>query len=213
MHDINLLRPLIEQEQETAKSRGRLSFYITFTIILIIFISGVIFGVKFYFLYQSRALDSQITNLKKDTAEVKSIEDNINNFNNVITQLKELDKNKFVWSTVYDNIAKSTPADIKLNQVSLTSATASAAASSQKSSTAAAPAATSKLKITGVTKSRRAIALFADKLQKIGGNFTTVDIISSKKTEATANQSAGGETATTSAEEKIDFEINISLKV
>lgn len=212
MHDINLLRPLIEQEQKTARSRGRSGFYITFTLILLLLIFGLIFGAKFYLIYQAKTLDQEIASLKKDTAEVQGIEDNINNFNSVITQLKGLDKNKFVWSTVYDNIAKSTPADIKLNQVSLTSATASAAASSQKSSTAAAPAATSKLKITGVTKSRRAIALFADKLQKIGGNFTTVDIISSKKTEATANQSAGGETATTSAEEKIDFEINVNLK-
>lgn len=206
MHDINLLRPLIEQEQETAKSRGRLSFYITFTIILLLLIFGLIFGTKFYLIYQAKTLDQEIASLKKDTAEVQGIEDNINNFNSTITKLKSLDKNKLTWSTIYDNIAKSTPADIKLNQVSLTSATASAAASSQKSSTAAAPAATSKLKITGVTKSRRAIALFADKLQKIGGNFTTVDIISSKKTEATAT---GTEV---SGETKIDFEINVNLK-
>ena len=215
MHDINLLRPLIEQEQETAKSRGRSGFYITFTIILILLIAGVIFGGKFYLSYQSKTLDAQITSLKKDTAEIQGIEDNINNFNSAITQLKGLDKNKLVWSAVYDNIAKSTPSNVKLNQVALTSATASAsaAANTQKSSTAATSTSTSKLKITGEAKSRRAIALFADKLQKIGGNFTTVDIISSKKTEATTNQSAGGETAPTSAEEKIDFEINISLKV
>ena len=213
MHDINLLRPLIEQEQETAKSRGRSGFYITFTIILILFITGIIFGAKFYLLYQSKTLDSQKTILGKDTAEVQGIEDNINNFNSTITQLKSLDKNKLVWSALYDNIAKSTPADLKLNQVSLTSATASAAANTQKSSTAATPASTSKLKITGVAKSRRVIALFQYKLQKVGGNFVTVDIISSKKTEANANQSAGGETTSTSTEEKTDFEINITLKI
>ncbi|TSC90551.1 MAG: hypothetical protein CEN92_458 [Candidatus Berkelbacteria bacterium Licking1014_96] len=207
MRDINLLRPLIEQEQEVAKSRGRFGFYITFTIILVLFITGLIFGTKFYLLYQAKALNSQKADLEKDTAEVQSIEDNINNFNNTITQLGSLDQNKLAWSTIYDNIAKSTPAEVKLNQVTLVSATANAAAtagSQSKSSTSAAPTSASKLKITGEAKSRRAIALFADKLQKIGGNFTTVDIISSKKTEATT-------TTSTNTEEKIDFEINVSL--
>lgn len=215
MHDINLLRPLIEQEQEIAKSRGRSGFYITFTIILLIIITSVIFGARLLLLSQSKSLDSRISSLERDLSDVKSMEDKINNFNNTISKLKSLDKTKLSWSQVYDNIAKSTPADVELNQVALvsTAATSSAAASSSstsKTSSSSTTATSQKLKITGIAKSRRSIALFQYKLQKVGGNFVSVDIISSKKTET---QTTTTETGTTQGtEEKIDFEINITLK-
>ncbi|MCX6811583.1 MAG: hypothetical protein NT039_02745 [Candidatus Berkelbacteria bacterium] len=214
MHDINLLRPLIEQEQKRAQSKGRYSFYITFTVILIIIIAGAIFGAKFLLVSQSNSLDPQISSLEKDVSEVKSTEDKINNFNNIISQLKNVDKNKFTWSSIYDNIAKSTPTDVKLDKVSLVT-TAATGSSTAASSSTAATAASSKLKITGQTKSRRSIALFQYKLQKVGGNFVTVDIISSKKTQAQIAATSGTEAASSQAtktEEKIDFEIDISLK-
>lgn len=209
MHDINLLRPLIEQEKEQAKSKGRFGFYLSFTIILLLLIFGLIFGTKFYLIYQAKTLDQEIAGLKKDTAQVQGIEDNINNFNSTIAKLKGLDKNKLTWSIIYDNIAKSTPPDIKLNQVAIISSTASASAASStqiKSPTSTSIASAAKLKITGETKSRRAIALFVYKLQKLSDNFAVIEIISSKKTGAEAGETETG------GEIKIDFEINVSLK-
>ena len=196
MHDINLLRPLIEQEQEVAKSRGRMSFYITFTIILLLLISSLIFGAKFYLNSESRSLDSKILTLEKEVSEVEKTEEKIKSFNETTNQIKNLDKTKISWSALYDNLAKSTPTDIKLNQVALAATTASSSA-----------AATSpKLKITGEAKSRRAIALLADKLSRINGNFLSVEIISSQKTIPSQEEGA-------SQPEKIDFEINITLKI
>jgi|SRR3972149_8400060 len=196
MHDINLLRPLIEQEQEVAKSRGRMSFYITFTIILLLLISSLIFGAKFYLNSESRSLDSKISTLEKEVSEVEKTEEKIKSFNETTNQIKNLDKTKISWSALYDNLAKSTPTDIKLNQVALAATTASSSA-----------AATSpKLKITGEAKSRRAIALLADKLSRINGNFLSVEIISSQKTIPSQEEGA-------SQPEKIDFEINITLKI
>lgn len=189
MHDINLLRPLIEQEEALAKSRGRFSFYITFTLILILLIAALIFGAKFYLSSQTKILDEKISMLERDVIEVKKTEEKINNFNNIITQLEELDKNKISWSALYENLAKSTPTNIKLDQVTMVSS------STASSSTTSAP----KLKITGETKSRRAIALLADKLTKVSGSFLNVEIISSQKTSQ--------------EEEKIDFEINVTLKI
>jgi Tfp pilus assembly protein PilN len=231
MNDINLLRPLILQQQEKAQSRGRSSFYITFTIILLLIIAGVIFGTKFYLSSQSKSLDSQISSSERDLSDVKSIEDKINTFNTTITQLKSLDKNKLTWSTIYDNIAKSTPSDVQLTQVTLVSTAATGAAANTASSSSqsiASASASSKLKIVGVSKSRRSIALFQDKLQKVGGNFVTVDIISSKEitssqTASTTNQltpeeeaakvAAGkGTTQAASATASVDFEIDITLK-
>jgi Tfp pilus assembly protein PilN len=204
MHDINLLRPVIEHEREVAGERARYSFYITFTVILILTVTLAVFGARFSISTQNKSLDSQISSLECDVSEVESTEDNINNFNNTITQLKNLDKNKFTWSLIYDNIAKSTPYDIKLTQVSLiTSGGSTSTSASGGSSGAQASTANQKLKITGETKSRRSVALFQDKLQKIGGSFVVVDIISSKKTEGDAVKNQ---------QEKIDFEINISLK-
>lgn len=226
MHDINLLRPLIQQDQEKAKSRGRLSFYITFTIILVLLITGVIFGAKFYLLNQGKSLDTQISNAEKDLKEVKEIEDKINAYNSAISQLKSLDKNKKVWSEIYSQIAKCTPADIELTQVVLVT-NQTTGGSSNASSSAAGASASIKLKITGISKSRRSIALFQEKLQKAGGNFTTVDIISSKE-QATPTPSAssnpeieaykasagatGGAVQAASTEGKADFEIDITLK-
>ena len=196
MHDINLLRPLIEQEQEVAKSRGRMSFYITFTIILLLLISSLIFGAKFYLNSESRSLDSKISTLEKEVSEVEKTEEKIKSFNETTNQIKNLDKTKISWSALYDNLAKSTPTDIKLNQVALAATTASSSA-----------AATSpKLKITGEAKSRRAIALLADKLSRINGNFLSVEIISSQKTIPSQEEGV-------SQPEKIDFEINITLKI
>ncbi len=97
MHDINLLRPLIEQEQELAKSRSRTNFYITFTAILILLIAGIIFGSKFYLLHQAKTLEAKKTALENETAEVKGIEESINNFNSIIAQLGSLNENKFLW--------------------------------------------------------------------------------------------------------------------
>jgi len=208
MNDINLLRPLQEQEHTVAKTRGKNSFYISITIIILIIISVVIFGAKFFLSSQSQTLDSKISGLEREVAEVKSIEDEINNFNNTISQLKGVDKNKITWSTIYDNIAKSTPVDVMLTQVSLISSAASGSSTASSSSTAA-TLANSKLKITGITKSRRSVALFQSKLQQVGGNFATVDIISSKESQTQTTTAA---TTTGATEAKIDFEINISLK-
>lgn len=218
MNDINLLRPLQEQQQSVAKSRGKNSFYITFTIILLIIISVVIFGAKFLLSSQSKTLDSQISSLERDVGEVKSTEDKINNFNSTIAKLKSLDKINLNWSQVYDNIAKSTPADVKLNQVTQVTTTASGGTTTNTSSTSASPspsaaAAKLKLKITGEAKSERAIALFQYKLQKVGGSFVTVDIISTQKSAATATTSPGpGTTSQLQASGNIKFEIDIALK-
>jgi Tfp pilus assembly protein PilN len=220
MQDINLLRPQIERQQKVAKTRGRYSFYITFSILAIIIITGIIFSLKFYISRQTKSLDSQIQSLNQEVSEVKNIEDSINNFNSIIAQLKNVDKTKIIWSMIYDNIAKSTPTDVALTQVVLVSAvtsTSGQAASSSTSSTASKTTSTataSKLKITGVTASRRSIALFAYKLQKIGGNFVTVDIISTKKAATTsqAPTTPGTPTAPATTSEIVDFEINISLK-
>lgn len=230
MQEINLLRPLIEQSQEIAKSRGRYSFYITFTLIVLISITTIILGAKFYLSAQKKSLTAKKASLERDLSEVKQIEDNINDFNNAISQLKSVDKNKALWSTVYDNIAKSTPQDIKLTQVSQVTGTKTATTTASNTAAAAAI----KLKITGETKSRRSIALFAYKLQKISPSFVAVEIISSKRTESQTTQTsnltpeelaakaagyqaagkAGGEVTnnSTTTEEKIDFEINLSLK-
>ena len=172
-----------------------MSFYITFTVILILLIAVLIFGAKFYLSSQAKILDEKISVLEEDVVEVQKTEEKINNFNNIITQLEGLNKNKISWSALYENLAKSTPADIKLNQVVMVSS------STASSSTASA----SKLKITGEAKSRRAIALLADKLSRIGGSFASVEIISSQKTSA--SQGTAGQP------EKINFEINITLKV
>jgi Tfp pilus assembly protein PilO len=218
MNDINLLRPLQEQEQTVAKSRGKNSFYITFTIILLVVISVVIFGSKFLLSSQSKTLDSQISSLERDVGEVKSTEDKINNFNSTIAKLKSLDKINLNWSQVYDNIAKSTPADVKLNQVTQVTTTASGGTTTNTSSTSASPspsaaAAKLKLKITGEAKSERAIALFQYKLQKVGGSFVTVDIISTQKSAATATTSPSpGTTSQPQAAGNIKFEIDIALK-
>lgn len=217
MNDINLLRPLLEQEQVVAKSRGKNSFYITFTIILLVIISVVIFGAKFILSSQSKTLDSQISSLERDVGEIKSTEDKIKNFNDTITKLKSFDKNNLNWSLVYDNIAKSTPSDVKLDQVTLVTTTASGSTATNTSSTSASPspsaaAAKSKLRITGEAKSERAIALFQYKLQKVGGNFVCVDIISSKKTEAQSTQTQTTQLTPEEAEATINFEINITLK-
>ena len=216
MNDINLLRPLLEQEQTVAKSRGKNSFYITFTIILLIIISVVIFGAKFLLSNQSKTLDSQISSLERDVGEVKSTEDKINNFNITIAKLKSLDKTNLNWSQVYENIAKSTPSDVKLNQVTLMTTTASGSTTTNTSSTSASPspsaaAAKLKLKITGEAKSERAIALFQYKLQKVGGSFVTVDIISTQKSAATPTTSPSA-TNQPQATGNINFEIDIALK-
>ena len=216
MNDINLLRPLIEQEQVIAKSRGKNSFYITFTIILLIIISVVIFGAKFLLSNQSKTLDSKISSLERDVGEVKSTEDKINNFNSTIAKLKSLDKTNLNWSQVYENIAKSTPSDVKLNQVTLMTTTASGSTTTNTSSTSASPspsaaAAKLKLKITGEAKSERAIALFQYKLQKVGGSFVTVDIISTQKSAATPTTSPSA-TNQPQATGNINFEIDIALK-
>jgi Tfp pilus assembly protein PilO len=216
MNDINLLRPLQEQEQSIAKSRGKNSFYITFTIILLIIISVVIFGAKFLLSNQSKTLDSQISSLERDVGEVKSTEDKINNFNITIAKLKSLDKTNLNWSQVYENIAKSTPSDVKLNQVTLMTTTASGSTTTNTSSTSASPspsaaAAKLKLKITGEAKSERAIALFQYKLQKVGGSFVTVDIISTQKSAATPTTSPSA-TNQPQATGNINFEIDIALK-
>lgn len=217
MNDINLLRPLIEQEQAIAKSRGKNSFYITFTIILLIIISVVIFGAKFLLSNQSKTLDSQISSLERDVGEVKSTEDQINNFNSTIAKLKSLNKTNLNWSQVYDNIAKSTPADVKLDQVTLVTTTASGSAINTSSTSASpspsAAAANLKLRITGEAKSERAIALFQYKLQKVGGSFTTVDIISTQKTTATTASPSPGAASQSQSSGDIKFEINIALKV
>lgn len=214
MHDINLLRPLIEQQQEKAKARGHMGFYITLFIIILFIVSGMIFGLKFVLSSQAKSLDTQISTLEKDVSEVKSTEEKINTFNSTIAKLKSLDKNKLSWSSIYDNIAKSTPTDIKLSQVGLVSTAATGSSTSSSSSSSASGSSTTsqtpslKLKITGEAKSRRAIALFQYKLQKVGGNFVTVDIISSQKTETTTTTTQEQQPKT----EAINFEINISLK-
>lgn len=218
MNDINLLRPLIEQEEEKAKSRGHLGFYITLVIIILLIVSGTIFGLKFIFSSQAKSLDSQISALERDVSEVKSTEEKINNFNSTISKLKSLDKNKLSWSSIYDNIAKSTPGDVQLSQVGLISTTAAGSSTSSSSSSttsgssATATAAGLKLKITGDAKSRRAIALFQYKLQKLGGNFVSVDIISTKKNETQTQGTAGTGQATAQTGATINFELNISLK-
>lgn len=216
MNDINLLRPLIEQEQTVAKSRGKNSFYISFTIILLVIISVVVFGAKLILSSQSKTLDSQISSLERDVGEIKSTEDKIKNFNDTITKLKSFDKNNLNWSLVYDNIAKSTPSDVKLDQITLVTTTASGSTATNTSSTSASPsptaaAAKSKLRITGEAKSERSIALFQYKLQKVGGSFVTVDIISTQKSAAAPTTSPSA-TNQPQAAGNINFEINITLK-
>lgn len=210
MQDINLLKPVIEQEQAISKSRTRSSLYITLAVILLLVITAVVFGAKFLLASQGKSYDEQISTLTKDTSEVQSTEDKINNFNAAVAQLKNLNTSKLLWSNIYDNIAKCTPEDIMLTQVTLVSTAAGSSSTANSSQSSSLTTANNKIKITGETKSRRSVALLQYKLQKIA-NFSAVDIVSSKETQ-TQTTSQTTEQPAESSTTKIDFEINISLK-
>lgn len=196
MADINLLRPVIEEKRKGAKTKARLGFYITFAIVLFVLVTGAIFGARFSLSGKNKQLDNEISSLENQLGETREIEEKIREFNTIVNQIKGLEKDKVLWSEIYKTIAGDTPSEIKLTKVSLTTSTG-------KGVTATAEA--SKLKITGETLSRRAVALFQDKLEKSGGDFFKIDIISSKKTEETGTE---GQVKS----ETIDFEISISLK-
>jgi hypothetical protein len=205
MQDINLLRPLIKTTEREQKKKKTQSFYVSLLIITILVMSVIVFGARIFLSSYANSLDSQISNLQKDAAEADQIENNIQSYNNAIAQLNTIIKGQLSWPQLYDNIAKSTPSDIKLNQVTFVASTGSTSTGTSSSSSAG----SGKLKITGETKSRRSIALLQYKLLKTGNNFASVDIISSQKSTS-GTQTSGQEQAP--AGEKIDFEINITLK-
>lgn len=196
MQEINLLRPVVEEKKKRAKIRARITSYVALAVIFLLLISGSIIGVRIFLSAQGKSLDQKISNLDQQIGENKQVEENILKFNRIIDQITKLQQEKIAWSEIYKTIANDTPADIRLTKVSLSQAVSKNTASSNSPGV---------LQITGDTKSRRSIALFADKLEQSGGDFVNVSIISSKKTE---NKNAEGDVAS----ETTDFEININLK-
>lgn len=189
MAEINLLRSFLTEKSEKSRRRTTYNIYITFIVFILLAIAVFIFWSRFYLSSQNNNLSKEIAGLEEKTKKAQEIKDQTRIFNNIMSQTSSLEKKEIPWKGVYEKIAESTPANIQLVKVSSVGAT-----SKTKTATTS-----NKLKITGITKTRRDIALFQEKLQKNSEKFADVEIVSSKES------STAGQTS-------IDFEIEISLK-
>lgn len=143
---INLLPPSIKQEKEYRKILNYIFYFLSCTLIILIFFVAIIYIADMSILVDIDKNKKETTSQDETLKGLAETSDKVDIINSKLDKISQIDSSKVIWSNVIKDLANDTPKNVQITTLSL-----------EKD--------TNKVQMTGSAATRRDIASFKEKLE------------------------------------------------